>query len=50
MITGIVEKMDENNIPAADRFVVISPKERRLLNNAPELLRSTSMGDRIVTG
>lgn len=49
-ITGIAQIMDENNIPAADRFIVISPKERRLLANAPELIRSTSMGDRIVTG
>jgi hypothetical protein len=50
MITGVVQIMDENNIPASDRWIVLSPKERRLLSNAPELLRSTSMGDRIVTG
>lgn len=50
MITGVVQIMDENNVPASERFIVLSPKERRLLSNAPELLRSTSLGDRIVTG
>jgi len=49
LVTAVVEKMDENDIPSQDRFLVLSPKEKRLLANAPELLRSTEMGDRVVT-
>lgn len=50
LVTAVVEVMDENNIPNNDRWLVISPKEKRLLSKAPELVRSTAMGDRIVTG
>lgn len=50
LITAINQTLDENNVPDADRFVMFSPKEKRLLANAPELLRSTSMGDGVVTG
>lgn len=49
-ITAISQKMDENNIPANDRWLVISPKEKRFLANAPELIRSTDLWDKIVTG
>lgn len=49
LVTSVVEVMDENNVPAQDRFLVVSPKEKRLLAKAPELLRSTSMWDRVVT-
>lgn len=50
LVTAVVEVMDENNIPNNDRWLVVSPKEKRLLSKAPELIRSTEMGDRIVTG
>lgn len=50
LVTAIVEKMDENDIPSQDRWLVVSPKEKRLLAKAPELLRSTAMWDRVVTG
>jgi len=50
MVTAIAEKMDTNNMPTNDRRLILSPKEKRLLANAPELLRSTSMGDSVVTG
>lgn len=49
LVTAISQKMDENDVPTMDRWLVISPKEKRLLANAPELLRSTDMGDRVVT-
>lgn len=49
LVTAVVEVMDENNIPAQNRWIVLSPKEKRLLAKAPELLRSTSMWDRVVT-
>lgn len=50
LITAINQELDENNVPDMDRFVIFSPKEKRLLANAPELLRDTSMGDGVVTG
>lgn len=49
LVTAISQKMDENDVPTSDRWLVISPKEKRLLANAPELLRSTDLGDRVVT-
>lgn len=48
-VTWVSLIMDENNIPNQDRFIILSPKEKRLLANAPELLRSTDLGDRVVT-
>ena len=45
LVTACSEVMDSNNIPQENRFLVVSPKEKRLLANAPELLRSTPMGD-----
>lgn len=50
LVTAVAETMDANNIPDADRFLVVSPKEKRLFAKAPELLRSTDMGDNTVTG
>jgi hypothetical protein len=35
--------MDENNMPTNNRWIILSPKEKRFLANAPELLRSTGM-------
>ena len=50
LITAINQKLDQANAPDTDRFVIFSPAEKRLLANAPELLRSTSMWDGVVTG
>lgn len=49
LVTAIVQTMDENNIPSNDRWLVVSPKEKRLLSKAPELLRSTELWDKVVT-
>jgi hypothetical protein len=49
-ITAIGKKMDEANIPSNDRWVVFSPKEKQLLLKCPELVRSTQLGDKVVTG
>ena len=49
-VTAIAEKMDENNMPNADRRLILSPAEKRLLIQAPELVRDTAMGDMVVTG
>lgn len=57
-LTGISEAMDAavdslgnaTGIPDSDRWVILSPAEKRLLANAPELLRSTDLGDKTVTG
>lgn len=48
LVTAIEETMDSNNMPTAWRFLVISPREKRFFNKAPELLRSTVMGDQTV--
>jgi len=50
LFTAVVETMDENNMPDGNRWIVVSPAERRLLVKSPNLVRSTVMGDRIVTG
>jgi len=50
LITAISESFDSANIPGANRWLVISPTEKRLLAKAPELLRDTSMGDKVVSG
>lgn len=50
LVTAVVETMDVNNIAPQDRWIVLSPTEKRLLSKAPELIRSTALGDRIVTG
>jgi len=50
MITAINQKMDENNIPVQDRWLVVSPAEKRLIAKSPELIRSTQLWDRVVTG
>ena len=42
--------LDENNVPSSDRFIVFSPAEKALLLQAPELIRSTEYGDKLVTG
>jgi len=50
LVTAINEKLDTANVPDMDRFLVISPKEKRQFLKAPELLRDTTMGDNVVTG
>lgn len=49
-LTGIAMKMDQANLPDSNRWVVLDPKRKRLLLNSPELVRSTEMGDKVVTG
>lgn len=49
-LTSIAMKMDQANLPDSNRWVVLDPKRKRLLLQAPELVRSTEMGDRVVTG
>ena len=49
-LTGIAMKMDQANLPDSNRWVILDPKRKRLLLNAPELVRSTNEGDKVVTG
>ena len=49
-ITGIGMKMDQANLPDSNRWIILDPKRKRLLLQAPELIRDTSMGDAVVTG
>lgn len=48
-LTSIAMKMDQANLPDSNRWVVLDPKRKRLLLQAPELVRSTEMGDKVVT-
>lgn len=48
MLTAVSEVLDANNVPTDNRFIVISPKEKRFLANSPQLLRDTKMGDEVV--
>ena len=58
ILTAVEEKLDTapdslgnpTGVPDSNRWVVFSPKEKRLLSKAPELLRSTDLGDKTVTG
>lgn len=50
MITAVGQTMDEANIPDSNRWLVLDPKRKRLLINAPELVRDTTLGDGVVTG
>lgn len=58
LFTAIGEKLDTapdslgnpTGVPDSERWVIISPKEKRLLNKSPDLIRSTEMGDKVVTG
>lgn len=57
LFTAVQEKLDTAPdslgnatwVPDSDRWVMISPKEKRLLNKAPELIRSTALWDKVVT-
>jgi len=48
LITAINEVLDNASVPDNDRFVVFSPKEKRLLNKSPFLTRSTTDWDKTV--
>ena len=48
MFTAVSEVLDENNVPTDNRFIVISPKEKRFIAKSPDLVRDTKMGDEIV--
>lgn len=48
LVTAAVEIMDLNNIPMTERFMILSPSERRLLSKSDEFLRSTDLGDQVV--
>lgn len=49
-IIAIGQKLDEANVPGEGRFIVVDPKRKAQLLQMPELLRSTDMGDKTVTG
>lgn len=48
MLTAVSEVLDANNVPTDNRFVVLSPKEKRFLAKSPDLIRSTEMWDDII--
>lgn len=48
-VTWISQLLDEANVPAWDRFLIVSPAEKRLFANSPDLVRDTSKWDSIVT-
>lgn len=50
LITGVAMKMDQANVPDSNRWIVLDPKRKRFLLNAPELVRDTTLGDNVVTG
>jgi len=50
LITGVAMKLDQANVPDSDRWIVLDPKRKRFLLNAPELVRDTTLGDNVVTG
>lgn len=58
MLTAVQQDLDmapdslsvATGVPDSDRWVMLSPVEKRLLAKAPELIRSTELGDRVVTG
>lgn len=58
LITAVQEKLDTapdslgnaTGVPDNDRWVMLSPKEKRLLAKAPELIRATALWDKVVTG
>jgi len=37
-------------LPTKDRWLVMSPYEKNLLNRSSDLIRSTEYGDKIITG
>lgn len=57
-LTAIQYKLDTSpdslgnatGVADSERWVMLSPTEKRLLSKAPELIRATALGDRVVTG
>lgn len=49
-IVAINQKLDEANVPSEGRFLIVDPKRKAQMLRMPELLRSTEMGDKTVTG
>lgn len=47
-ITTMSEMLDESNIPAEDRHLVISPKVKSMILKSTEFTRSTTMGDNVI--
>lgn len=50
LFTAISEKLDDANVPNNNRWVMLSPAEKRLLSKSPDLVKATDKGDKIVTG
>jgi hypothetical protein len=47
---GAAEKLNDQNAPGADRWMVVDPKTASAIALSPSLIRSTAMGDAIVQG
>ncbi len=47
-IVDLGQKLDESNIPAEGRFLVITPKFKSMLLKSTEFTRATSLGDQVV--
>lgn len=47
--TELGRLMDDDNVPADDRHIVLDPTRKALMLNAPEFIRATGMGDKVVT-
>ncbi len=58
ILTAVAYKLDTapdslgnaTGVPDNDRWVMLSPVEKRFLVKAPELIRATNLGDKVVTG
>ena len=58
ILTAVAYKLDTapdslgnaTGVPDNDRWVMFSPVEKRFLVKAPELIRATALGDKVVTG
>jgi hypothetical protein len=48
-IVDLGEKLDNCNIPAEDRYLVITPKFKSMLLKSDEFTRATSLGDQVVS-
>lgn len=48
-IVDLGQKLDDANIPAEGRYLVLTPKFKAMLMKSPEFTRATSLGDEVVT-
>lgn len=46
--TELGRLLDDDNVPAESRHLVIDPTRKALMLNAPEFLRATALGDKVV--